>query len=170
MRGHSLVETLLCVTLTGLILGAILPPVGQAIRARRVLAKQASDLDALSASADRLRGALRRAKGVVARAGAHRTSASVLALVRLDGRHEVYRVERHLGASWLVRYELPARPAAQARGVRALLARADGLALRCDALPVQRARAVAFDLILPRRLEGARQRRLSTRARVGGPR
>lgn len=169
-RRHSLVEALLCVTMTGLTLGAILPAVGRSLRARRVLAQQASDLDGLSASADRLRGALRRAKRVVASAGAHRTTGEVLVLARLDGRHEVYLVEQVHDASWLVRYELPAKPAPGARGVHTLLARADGLALRFDALPVTRARAVAFDLILPGRQEGARERRLSTRARVGGPR
>lgn len=168
MRRHSLVEAILCVTLTGFVLGAVLPPVGRSIRARRVLAQQASDLDALSASADRLRGALRRAKGVVAQAGAHRTSGEELVLVRLDGSHEAYRVERVHDASWLVRYDLPAQPAPGARGAQTLLARADGLALRFDALPVTQARAVAFDLVLPARLEGARERRLSTRARVGG--
>ncbi|HBP19961.1 MAG TPA: hypothetical protein DEA08_19515 [Planctomycetes bacterium] len=170
MRRFSLVEALLCVTMTALTLGAILPQVGRSLRARRVLAQQASDLDALSASVDRLRGALRRAKRVVAGAGAHRTSGECLVLERLDGAHEVYRLERVSNASWLVRYALPASPAPGAQGAQTLLARADGLALRFDALPVTKARAVAFDLVLPARLEGARPRRLSTRARVGGPR
>ncbi|MGE0710285.1 MAG: hypothetical protein AB7N76_13775 [Planctomycetota bacterium] len=163
-RRISILEIMVALSLFTLLFGLVVPSIARSLEARRVLAAWASDLEGATVSADALRREVREATGVAIRSadGAFATSGDTLVLQRGD-EQRVLRVEEESNVTWLVRYRLS--PGA-APG-RELLCQASALRLRFDvANPVTSARAVGFDIVLPRRTPGAAERALSSRVGV----